>query len=1606
VDSGVGLIGVGKLNNKRFKAMVRTVLDRIEKREQSYISLSGGPFCCPENPATTPSDEAKSRKTLLVFLTHAKVDRTINKADTLQEDIACAADPGSLMSLNKEQIDAFKRQFKALKPGRKGKFIYCPKGPEGDPVLRVDRKRIPSGEVRELRMTAKEKRFVKGEVELSKDKKQITFFVKKKNALLERHVKKFYGKFIPKLKSAVFVLQAAAPQIGDVEAPQEEEAAPGAFDALGTKDIKSELGTLRAALEKAIADRLALEPRLYTLKNDAAEMKQSLTTRASNRKAKEAERDEVSEQITALVAEENRIRELLQEGEAQLTQRIVEDIDEETPEEVSADALETQQLRADAAERDEVSSRAELAEKERRMRELQAKQKSKAIEQERARKAGKPVSEETMHKISEEERVLQAELAVLRESVDEKLQQRLIERARSESMLDVWSDAQAEHWKEMDPARISADNWAAIQSADHTFIASQDQADVLQKQLTDALAAQKGLGPEAEQAQRHLAAAEADIALKKKLLEKIKEKINSAGLLTNTAGLEKKLEETARALRKQEGELGALQDHAAKLTDDMEERREELAEQIERLEDDLEDCRNNEQGARANRGERLLSEEEKAHVETLETKVTDIQKQEIRLREQLEEATEAEREALAEVDRIQRSRKAYEEAHKKLSMAKLKRDQLKEVASRHRGLRRQKGKKLIDEARAELPDADLELEAAQALFAEAEATLQQAQDNSRGSRAQDAEEATDKRLEIQKKLAEKQQFLTQAEQRLAEEDARVSGLIGDIAHQKSKTCLADLVDMTAEDDPARLEVEAVKVRKDAAKALSIATTDTLINHELSIQTLSEEVEALSAGLATEETDPTQLKNKLNELRAARTVLLDQRLAASSAATAHEDTTAELAAARQVLIDQAQASDDEILKEKVRELNGYREHLKDARDVSDRALARDVDALHHLDSATDALTRARSADDVAHTRAELSDFISEQQGLVEHFHKLRDPTGDEASQTFDLMSEAGRKAAKKAMGDDFEQILVLQAELEQRAVEMIRRGATFEDLTGAFARIPNGLRPPSYRAEVAAFAQLEDAFQHQDDEDAIKAQDDRILELARQRMSPEEMRQSAEPMLKKLGIVWDDLYKNFNAEWEKSGVKATTGKLLKSAKSDGADGAAEMLKVIGVLGVAAHGLSVVKKTGELGTYLTTDTDKMDPLQQKEYEDKLLGQLSGLFSSSVKLGRDIGTLAVGPNPASAVLGTLHFSKELALHIMEVSARRAKSRWDGLLMQAAAVASSPLSSAFEESLNREQRLLTGLGVEISLDATRIAASITQAFPPVAVFGIAVQLSAWGVSKLSQEMFAYKDAKLAQKSKQLLDAARQGDDAAKTELFKNHPRYAKGLIAYMALQEKDSFALTYVSSRGLSESDIENQSLKILSRYLLTQAKQTANMPDLGQFTEKWRSRMSTAKSVMIYAIPLFGQIKAGVDLTNAVLAISPHLDPAEVDKLREAEQAAREVLDDRQALERLIAKVLDKLDKAETDDDRNSAQASLLALRRLDEEYQDLFMETIDQASANLDQIKELGELLADYEGTHEARLTRDKRKELVTARAWLGQLRTAESSIIQHVARAAA
>ena len=1482
------------------------------------------------------------------------------------------------MAFSKEEIDDFKRQFKQLKPGKTANFLYCPKGSAGDPVLMVNRRRIPSADIKALRKSAKEKRFIQGNVALSDDRKIITFTLKKKNSRLEKHVKAFYGKFLPKLKKARFELYASPEEAGD----DAGEAAPGPFDALNTDAIKDELAGLRRQLEAAITKRLTLEPIVATLP------------------LKERETSPDAVRLKEALAEENRLRALLDEGMAQLSQRTVEEMDDPDLDDVDADALSAQQKLADEATREARAAQAELAEKENRLKAIREKITSKGIEEARAGKAR--ASTEIMQQLLREEAAMLMELTDLRTDVDDKIQQQIAERARSESMLDVWSEAQEAHWQQNLTDLDDEESWGAVQDADQRLAEALIASEEKEKAYETLEADRARLIAETDGARQDLAEDQAQVALLTRLKAELTDKINRAGGLTSTKGLARKLEEIIAELTQKRDGLTALEDAAEKLESELEASLEDIDAQLDGLDTDLSALWEQQQDARRDRDTLLLSDEEYARVDELAeahdgalNAVEDAQ-------EVFEDAERIERETLAQVEEALHARKAYEKAHKLLMMAKLKQKQLKEISSRNRIFRQSKGKGLIDEARGDLPMAELELEAALAAFENARQRLSDSEDAA-ATRMADAEEATLARIAAQETLAERKQELAQSRQRLAEEDSRVTGLIEDIARNNQADQLSEMIGMLPEDSPERIRVEHVKAQKNEAKSAATLAAQALMNHEMDIQDLQDEVAALSEGIASGETDAMLLKEKLLALSTARDTLLSLQDTASSTAAAHSAMKHDLEQARLEVAMATSESDDDEIRDQAEAFATARQHARDANESASRARNRDAAALHDLDEASTDLAEARRARNAATLNADLQDFISDSSGLIDRFHTLQEPDKNgKAGKTFDLMTEDGRKSARKSLGKaDFQNVVKLQSELEIKAAAMIRSGASFEELTRAFSRVPNGLRPPSYRSEVAAFAKLEQAFQDIDGENDEQAQDNRILDMAKEHMSIDDLKKEASPMLKKLGMTWKEFYGKFNAEWEKSGIKAVSGNLL---KADGSDASLDVLKSIQILGVAAHSMGVLTGATGLASHLTA-TEESDPINQKMHEDELMGKVSALFSSSIKLGRDATVLAMGANPAAAVLGTLHFSKELALHIMEVAARKAKSRWDGMLSQASALSGSPLASAFEESLAREKRLLTELGVEIGLDSVRIAASISQAFPPAAVFGIAAQLGAWATSKVSQELFSYHDAKVSQKSKELLDAARRGDDAAKTELFKNHPRYAKGLIAYMAFQEQDSFALTYTRSRGLADADIEKSSIEIISRYLLKQAKQTENMPDVDQFQQKWSKRLKTAKTVLIYSIPLVGQIKAAIDLTHSLLDISGKLDPAAVKKLEELEVLAGEVLNDRDAIARVTGRLIGQRDETLDETDRGAIQVNIDALGKLSEDYDVVFRNAITQATGNLDEIKQLSDLLDAFEEVNAGKLERSKQQELANARIWIGQLRAAEGRIVNHLARAA-
>lgn len=1494
--------------------------------------------------------------------------------------------------MEKTDVDKFKKQFKAVRPGKRCRFVYFPRGEDGKPVLKVN-KRLTAADIKEIRKNAKAKKFVKGEVTMTPDRKTYAFHVAKAPpSRMQRDVRKYYGKFVPKLKGALFVTPDSA----------QEEAAPEAAEPSAAQLRQSVAG---------LREQLAVVQR----RREDAEVAQAAAKRALDGTTSDSKRAPLQEAfdrreglLGELVAEENRLREQLGMAQADLEVQMVADVDTDDidPSALTADAVEAQHKRADEADQAAAEARAALAAQEAKLKALAERRRSKAIERDRTgedagRRGETARSEETLAAIEAQEEALRQELAGLRAAVEERVLASVTERARSESMLDLWNDEIAAHWQQEAPEGKLAEAEQAAAALQAKRGRARALADTLQQRVDSSAQDKKALEEKEGTLSERLAELEFLQALQGRLDGQLAEARDE--FMTNTDGLEARQAEVATRLAELSQEIPNLIDEAEALhavvgahddsaLDDM-----RLA---------VEAARQDEAAQRQVLSAQVLSPPEQERFAQLQASRKESHEQRDRALLRHRELEAREQALRSQLYAQEDARRALDEALKLQELAKLKHKQIAEIADRTRGLRFfKKDREAIDEARGQLPEVTLELRAAEEAVARARLALEQAGEAAPVEMQADLAEVSRERLAAQETLAARTVDAATADQRVAEEDARVAALVEDLAVNHHKAAMKDYVKALPREETASLK--AARAQKSQAKAAATKATMALCDAEADLEDLQAELAVLSERLAAGAVGPEALDEKLAGLQAARQQVRDLRQSADTAAAALATASAASRAEKVALLRRRRAGGDE----RAGELLAEQEQQRSVRAFREDTAGLDAEAQEQRARALDQLAEARRTRSVAQQADVLADQIRGGRGLIKMVHHVGDPQVEgDTSYSYDLLSEDGREAAAEKLGaSDMAKLQDFQADLERRAIQMIRDGATFEELARAFADVPNGLRPPSYRAEAAAFAKLEQAFAAQDKEKAAQEQEERILALARKEMSEEELRASSEPILKAMGTTWDEFYKKFNGYYEKSGAKATTGKLTKTLGKDTdrasalSEQAEDVLKVMNVLGVAVHSLGVLKGASDIAANHQARAAEADPIKQKMLEDELMAKLSGLFSSSVKLGRDATTLAMGANPAAAVLGTLHFGKELALHAMEISARRAKEKWDGLLEQAARVAGSPLASSFEESLHREQRLLTELKVDLAIDATRIAASISQAFPPAAVIGIAVQLGAWAAQKIKEEVAEHYDAKLATKAKQLLDAARRGDDAAKTELFKFHPRYAKGLIAYMAYQENDAYALMYTRSRGLKDSDIARSSMDILTRYLLQQAKQTANPRDLKDYADKWARRRDTARDLLTYAIPGVGAVKLAIDVGTHLSKIEGALDPAAVETLQQARAATLDVLNDRQAVERAAEKARARADAAQTDEARAAATADASGLERILGTYEALFAETLQYASARLREMAVLDQQLSRH-ATDEG-LSRKDRKALADAQKWLGALRSAEADIVQGLARAA-
>ncbi len=157
------------------------------------------------------------------------------------------------MPLSKEQILELKKHLRGVR-SRPGRFLYCQEGESGDPVLVMDKKRIPPRTIQDIRKTARKKVFVRGTVEKA-DRQGYVFRTRgKPPPRFELDLRRFFARAIPQLKGS-YVEQLGSTNI--IESLDGEDADDRS--GVGLEEISlEELTRLQASADAAEHEAAAL----------------------------------------------------------------------------------------------------------------------------------------------------------------------------------------------------------------------------------------------------------------------------------------------------------------------------------------------------------------------------------------------------------------------------------------------------------------------------------------------------------------------------------------------------------------------------------------------------------------------------------------------------------------------------------------------------------------------------------------------------------------------------------------------------------------------------------------------------------------------------------------------------------------------------------------------------------------------------------------------------------------------------------------------------------------------------------------------------------------------------------------------------------------------------------------------------------------------------------------------------------------------------------------------------------------------------------------------------------------------------------------------------
>lgn len=1437
------------------------------------------------------------------------------------------------MALSKEDMATLKKDLMAVRGKKVGFFLYCAGGADGDPVLMVSKKKISKKELSNLKMTARKKKFVQGDL-LYQPKPEggesvFYFLGDKPSALFQKHIKTFFSKAFSKLKKSQFELSEEGKQAEEAKRSRGSEGAaqrgpsPPETDALQEGEAresgleKSSLDELSISSFQDISDPAQLSEKLSDLrlgdinferldlsdkpkeqqKELYAKQERELDQRvndleallriayAARLQADQEEQEALAEygrmkrekkdktkrsKYKAVVIErrknasdlldrENEIRALLQVAHAQrqncildreeVCDAITEDaaesfLSKENLEKVQK-AAEEQEIRCNAcqAEVQELTATLELLQQEERstLRSIERKE-------ETAKKKGKKEkyqekAEQRLKDLQQRKEKIINDLSIREKELDKEKALMFLRQAKSNEYLDQWSQDIKSHW----------DQKSQEDDTDVQALAEKDQT--LKKDLEELRDVDKSvrvLSNKKAEKEREIAdlkglkeSVEAKVKVQEDKLKLITEAISKTGWFTNTKGL--KAEKA-----KIEAELAKLKEEHTNATDEAKTQRlKDLEAEVLDIEKESRAAQEKQKKlqeevakAEKDRNHLLLSDKEKEMSEILQAKTTASQKLvkegEKSVQDAQKKLKEAEEKLKSYTDAEKKRERAMQEVFEAEALFRSVRAEAKK--SRIGGKTRKAG---IDAARAELPLISDRLRLAQEALEKANGELSGFKDTLGKDLHQEMESLKEARQELLKeeqKLCEARAHQCELEKQKHEQNAQVAALAEDVFREQREKQRVKLVDSLEGEEGTAIKTllkEAKQEKSEANKALE-KQVNLLVDLKLQIADLHEEIKT------TENMDKiVQLTVKQKELtkylQAQNSIVEEKEQDLAKAKKKNQEAKAKLLEHAQKIQEgtgsQADLAHDFLVSE-----DAFKHAKVDQKQLQEAV----IDSQKEAEKASKEKQDARRQENLVPLQTEMKELLLQKstKELLEKFHHVSDDLKE--IECLDLLSAADQKKIKadKTKKEAYEQLLLLQEDLNEKAMKMIAKGATKDDLEQAFADIPNTLRPAAYRAEIARFdeiqemlsnAQLQEQLLKEAEKLAAKKKDDpkklkkQIMDSLKEIPGEEAADFMAEQMelfdtLTSEGLLTDA---NGNLAWDysadKSADSSTTGGLKSMAGVESGD-STQMDDIRGINSQITSGYELLKNCASLLEYAKVDVDVLDPVERLAHEEKMFDLMSDATSASLQATSNFAANSkelMKNVPIINLFSIVDDGKGMLENIVKTGARRLNESFDQYLGMAAKASGSALAGAFEESQKQEAQLKVKYGIKSLHSVAGITADVLSAFPGTAAVGAILGAVNTVTGWISGYALDKKVRSQMMKAKNLLDKANLGDEEAKVELFKNHALYAKGLIAHMA-EQNDSFALSYVKKRGLSQEAVEGSSKEIVMRYLLNKAEQ----------------------------------------------------------------------------------------------------------------------------------------------------------------------------------------